>query len=136
MKEEYFYKEGQISVTKALIRYGDASFAVANIGSVSIGKQNTQLYGMSAVILLTFSALVSVAAGTSKKIPQPDIPAILCVIAATLIIGATLAYLALKPKFYLTFRSSGGGHKSIETRNYAAIGPLKFAIEQAIIARG
>ncbi|QEO17860.1 DUF6232 family protein [Acetobacter vaccinii] len=136
MREEYFYKEGQISVTKTLIRHWDTSFAVANIDSVSIGKQNTQLYGIGAIILLTFAVIASIAMVTTKKIPHLGVPAIFCVIAAALIIGATLAYLAIKPKFYLHFRSSGGSSKTIETRDYAKIGPLKFAIEQAIISRG
>lgn len=136
LREDYFYKEGQISVSKDLIRYWETSFAVANISSVSIGKENTQLYGIFAAILLTFSVIASIATVSSSEIPRSDFPPIFCFIIAALIIGATLAYLALKPKFYLHLRSCGGNGKIIETRDYAVVGTLKLAIERAIIARG
>ncbi|GBR14232.1 hypothetical protein AA0481_0559 [Acetobacter orientalis NRIC 0481] len=109
---------------------------MAHIDSVWIRRQNTQIYGVLATVLLAFSALAGAAILLGNNHPKTDQSGEFIVIGLTTIVGIAFTYLALNPKHYLRFRSTGGDSRTIECRDYAMIGPLKLAIERAIIARG
>lgn len=136
MSEEYFYKQGQISVTKTLIRYGDSSFATANVDCVSIGEQNTQTYWIIAIVLFVVAAVSAITVGVEIYSHTGDGSNETIVSIVSLFIGCIFAYLATHPKYYFRFRSCSGEIRVLESRDYAIAGILKRAIEQAIIARG
>lgn len=136
LSEEYFYKQGQISVTKTLIRYGDSSFATANVDCVSIGEQNTQTYWIIAIVLFLVAAVSAITVGVEIYSHTGDGSNETIASILSLFIGCIFVYLATHPKYYFRFRSCSGESRVLVSRDYAIVGILKRAIQQAIIARG
>lgn len=134
MSEDSLYKSGGISITKSLVKIWDTSYAVKNIDSVGIGKQNTNSYWTGTIIaFLVFVFFAFNAYQEKKSVSSVSIfdvaPAGLAVIFTILFF-----YMAIKPKYYLKFRMSSSESRTFESREYSDLGPIKFAIERAIVA--
>lgn len=134
MTEEYLYKSNGISITKYLVKIWDSSYSVRNIDSISIGKQNTNSYWIGAIAsFIVFAFFVYDLNKTQTSFIGMSIydalPPIL-----SLIFTISFLYMAMKPKYYLKFRMSGSESRTFESREYSDLGPMKFAIERAIIS--
>lgn len=135
MSEDLLYKSGGVSVSKYLIKVWDTSYSINNIDSVGIGKQNTNSYWMGAIVsliaLIFFVFDLNKSHSTFVGMSIYDILPTLF----SLIFTLAFLYMAIKPKYYLKIRTSGSDSRVLESRDYSDLGPIKFAIENAIISR-
>lgn len=136
MTDNSFFQNGNISVTTTLVKIGNASYSLANIGSVYIAKQKTMLFWVLGIFCILLTLLMFGATQDTLKSDQSVsvwayFPALF--FAA---IAASFLYRAIKPKYFLVFKTSSADQRVLESREYATLGPIKFAIERAITARG
>lgn len=136
MNENYFYRSGNISVTTTLVKIGEASYSLANVGSVYISREKTGFFWFLSVLFGFFAlgaaGYIKNTIDSSGSVSFWDIlPFMLC---SPLSIFSL--YRALKPRFFLTFKTSSSDHRILESRQFSDLGPVKLAIEKAITARG
>jgi len=135
VQDQFICHENGVSVTTTLVRIDEASYSVANIGSVLVRKAHNVLAALIAII--AGLALIGEISDTLQK-PSPvdallsETMTIFVTLAIFLICGAA----SLKPKYHLIFRTSSSDQRALSSRDGKMISDVQAAIESAITQRG
>ena len=119
-----FFSKDKIEVTQTTARFGNTTYPIANIGAVSIERQEHRLHRLA--ILVTIGGVIWAIGGESK------IAAVLVAIA-----GAGLwFYCKRNYGAKLMLRTSSGNQQAFESPDRKLVAELKAAIELAVHSRG
>ncbi|WP_408869687.1 DUF6232 family protein [Brytella acorum] len=135
MGERILYSEGSVIVSDALVRIGSSSYALANIGSVNISRQTT---GAAWLGIFFFGALELAVCNYAFSSPKDELVSsgnVYWIIVPVGLLLLSCLVNAIRPRYYLMFRTSSSDQKVFESRDYSDLGSIKYAIEQAIISR-
>jgi hypothetical protein len=128
-QETQYYSGGNVLITNACAEFGEKTFAMLNVTSVSVGK--VEANSGCAVLLLLAGGLGLFF--TLFGLPDTFGGLVLC--AVMLGIGI-LWQQSLKPTYTVTLGSASGEMKALESQNQQEIEPIVAAIKRAIIERG
>jgi hypothetical protein len=128
------FRSGDIEVTRTLVRGGNASYPIANIGSIAIGSTPaTSGFGCGAVligvgVLSLIAAVVNPTAGQDKGV-------ILIFAFGMCGSGWLLMRRKTPAKYTLIIRTSSGDQNVLVSEDLKRIEEIKAAIEAAIAVR-
>lgn len=123
MTDSILFKHKDITIDKSIARFGETSYPIAHIGSVSTKKIGAGLQAPFGGILF-LAGLVALITKTSA------IGGI-----GLIVLGGAMYYLA-KPKTALVLRTSSGDQQAFKDANAELVAKIKQAIESAIVSRG
>ncbi len=139
MTQQLLFESGDIRITSTVAQFGDASYQIANIGSVGITQQRTRRPVTVAIFILGALVLAGsllsqhfemTATGTGSRSGQ------LTISGAVIMVGAGLLQLVWPGRRYLLiFKTSSGDIQALKSRKKDLVVRVKQAIEQAFIAR-
>ena len=125
MNEEAIFSQGDVNVTKTLVRIGATSYPVNGIGSVLVKPREIQwkaLFGAIVAALIGFSAIGSKdGAGAG---------------ALALVIAIALAIYAFTRPDTLVLRTASGDQDALASTDKDLMNKVKAAIEVAVARRG
>ena len=119
---ENIYSEGNISVTKTLVKVGKTSYPINGIGSVYVYKPNS-------IVLYVIAGVCIVIAYNAREANPDNVP-VLVIISVVCIVASFLRQSSLK------IRTSSGDQQLLKSRNSKLLESIKSAIEKAVALRG
>ena len=125
MNEETVFSQGDVNVTKTLVRIGATSYPVNGIGSVLVKPRELHwkaLAGAIVAALIGFSAIGSKDGGAAG--------------AAALVVAVALAFYAFTRPDTLVLRTASGDQDALSSRDKDLMNKVKSAIEVAVAKRG
>lgn len=125
MQEESIFAQGEVSVTKTLVKIGSTSYPVNGIGSVLVRPRSISWKALAAGAV---AALVGVSA-----MGQKDGIAVGLVLLA---VAAALIWYALTRPDVLVLRTSSGDQDALFSTDKDLMNRVKAAIETAVAKRG
>ena len=114
---ENIYSEGNISVTKTLVKVGKTSYPINGIGSVYVYKPNS-------IVLYVIAGVCIVIAYNARETNPDNVP-VLVIISASFLRQSSLK-----------IRTSSGDQQLLKSRNLKLLESIKSAIEKAVALRG
>jgi Family of unknown function (DUF6232) len=124
MDDDVIYSQGDVLVTKTLVKVGSVSYPVNGIGSVLVSKPKV------GVIALIFGGVLGLLALGMFSNRDTGIGLVF------LAVGAGLIYSAFNKPSILILRTSSGDQKALSDKNTKLLEEVKNAIETAVIKRG
>jgi len=119
---ENIYSEGNISVTKTLVKVGKTSYPINGIGSVYVYKPN--------FIVFYIIAGVCIVIAYDVREENPDFVPVFVAISFICIVASFFRKSSLK------IRTSSGDQQLLKSRNSKLLESIKSAIEKAVALRG
>jgi Family of unknown function (DUF6232) len=131
MAENVLYHSGAVVVTPTIARFGDTSYQIANIGSVSVSVRR-RARPSAVVLMLLGCALVWLGLNQNS---QDLVVGIVAAGAARLVAG--IVWQAKWPvlEYRLLFKTSSGDVQAITSREHQFVADTKEAIEKAFSLR-
>ncbi len=122
---EVLFRSGNIEITDSLAKFGNATYPIANIGSITIVEIPKSHGGAIFVVALIVGLVVSAGAGAG--------------IGAAVGFGSFVLLMALvgkaPPTHHLTLKTSSGDVTALETKDLRLVSDVKGAIETAFSKR-
>lgn len=121
MDNAVLFSSGAIEISRSIARFGNTSYPIANIGSVSVARtEKSPMMTLGTVIIL-----IGLVMGFTRGLPWG------------LVIGcAGLAIIAFaSQELTVTLKTSSGDVQALRTRDAGLASQVKSAIEQAFTMR-
>ena len=131
MKQRVFFKRGSISISETVVKFDEIVIPLRQVSFMNITQQPTGLFWMIFIfcaISIIGTAMSGYDNGQFYTTPNMEIAFALAVV-----IGVVSLFFALKPKQYLSVKSSSGHVHTIWSREYGDLSSIKNRIEEALL---
>lgn len=132
-KAQPIFSEGHIVVTPTVVRVGDVSYQISNIGSVRIARKSVQI-PIRRPQAVVYSVVLSVS-GLALFLFGHVIFALIALSIGVLSSYVAIFYVTPYDEFTITLKTSSGGTEAITTEDVQFALRLKGAIEAAFVQR-
>jgi len=136
--QKLYYSDNRIKVSSKLIRLGGTDYSIRNLTSVSRVRIDPDylwkmvIYAvMGGLIGFLIGAIIGIVIAGSNYQAQTNIA--LVALLAGVVIGAVLARLQAKPRFFVRFKTAAGEEGSLESPEYTYIEQVANAIARAMM---
>ncbi|MBS1093847.1 DUF6232 family protein [Gluconobacter wancherniae] len=131
MKQRVFFKRGSISISETVVKFDEIVIPLRQVSFMNITQQPTGLFWMIFIICaisIIGTAMSGYDNGQFYTTPNMEIA-----FAVAVVIGVVSLFFALKPKQYLSVKSSSGHGHTIWSREYGDLSSIKNGIEEALL---
>mgnify|MGYP004711951473 CR=1 FL=1 len=131
MKQRIFFKQGLISISETTAKFDEIVIPLRQISFINVTQQPTGIFWA----LFCFCALSIIGTAISGyDNGQFYTTQNMEISFASFGVGAAIClYLALKPKYYFTVKSSSGHGYTVWSREYGDLSSIKVGIEAALL---
>ena len=129
MDDEIIFNEGSVMITKTLARFGDTSYPVNGIGSVSIDPPRRGLVIFLAIALGLFILLIFAGGADHLRDTMP-------ILMPMIFLDVLLVLAAASRPYRLKLRTASGDQTAMTATSTTNLQRIKVAIEQAVAKRG
>jgi Family of unknown function (DUF6232) len=124
MDDDIIFSQGDVIVTKALVRIGGVSYPVNGIGSVLVQKPKPS-------VLFFISGILVAVPGVAVLFGEGNFSGLIAVG-----LGAICMYLAFSKPSTLVLRTASGDQNVLQNKDTELLQKVKKAVETAVVRRG
>ena len=129
MDDEIIFNEGSVMITRTLARFGDASYPVNGIGSVSIDPPSRGVLMFFAVALGLLILVIFAGGGDHLRDTMP-------MLMPMIFLDVILVFAAASRPYRLKLRTASGDQTAMTATSKTNLQRIKVAIEHAVVKRG